>query len=85
MSDLTGTAGTFGAAQELLCLHRRTYRWEGKREKKVLCGTQRELKTEGKTGHHTQKESHIVRGKQMLQTLREERRRHQAHTTESER
>lgn len=80
MSDLTGTAGTFGAAQELLCLHRRTYRWEGKREK-----TQRELKTEGKTGHHTQKESHTVRGKQTHQTLREERGWHRAHTTELER
>ena len=43
-------------------------RREGKREKKVLCGTQRELKTEGKTGHHTQKESHTVEGKQMLET-----------------
>ena len=68
MSDLTGTAGTFGVVQELLWLHRRTYHWEGKREKKVLCGTQRELKTEGKTGHHTQKESHTVEGKQMLET-----------------
>ena len=66
MSDLTGMAGTFGAVQELSCLHRHTYPWEGKREKrekKLLCGAQRELKTERKTGHHTQKESHTVGGK----------------------